>query len=65
MWALVVILGIADIYNTDSMKFFHQNSNYNPVYEFVRALPYRVKMVYDHRAIVLCHLYSLIFETSE
>ena len=39
MWAIVVILGIAGIYNTDSMQSFRQHSNHNPVYKFVRAVP--------------------------
>ena len=39
MWAVVVILGISGVYNTDSMQSFHQHSNHNPVYKFVRAVP--------------------------
>ena len=39
MWAVVVILGIAGIYNTDSMQSFHQYSNHYPVYTFVRSVP--------------------------
>ena len=39
MWAIVAILGIAGVYNTDSMQSFHQYSNHNPVYKFVRAVP--------------------------
>ena len=38
MWAIVVILGIAGVYNTDSVQSFHQHSNLNPVYKFVRAV---------------------------
>lgn len=39
MWAIVVILGVVGIYKTDSMQSFHQYSNHNLVYEFVRAVP--------------------------
>jgi hypothetical protein len=39
MWAIVVILGVVGIYKTDSMQSFHQHSNHNLVYEFVRAVP--------------------------
>ena len=39
MWAVVIILGIAGIYKTDSIQSFHQHSNHNPVYEFVHATP--------------------------
>ena len=39
MWAVVVILGISGVYNTDTMQSFHQHSNRNPVYKFVRAVP--------------------------
>jgi hypothetical protein len=39
MWAIVVILGIAGVYNTDSVQSFHQHSNHNSVYKFVRAIP--------------------------
>ena len=39
MWAFVVILGIVGVYNTDTMQSYHQHSNHNPVYEFVRAVP--------------------------
>ena len=39
MWAIVAILGIAGVYNTDSVQSFHQYSNHNSVYEFVWAVP--------------------------
>ena len=39
MWAIVVILGIAGVYNADSVQSFLQYSNHNPVYKFVRAVP--------------------------
>tara|TARA_B100001939_G_scaffold329386_1_gene325595 strand:- start:110 stop:334 length:225 start_codon:yes stop_codon:yes gene_type:complete len=39
MWAIVVLLGILGISYTESMQSFHQHSNHNPVYDFVRAVP--------------------------
>ena len=39
MWAIVVLLGTLGISYTESMQSFHQHSNHNPVYKFVRALP--------------------------
>ena len=39
MWAIVAILGIAGVYNTDSVQSFHQHSNHNSVYELVWAVP--------------------------
>ena len=39
MWAVVIILGIAGVYNTDTMQSFHKYSNHNPVYKFVGAVP--------------------------
>jgi hypothetical protein len=39
MWAIVVFLGILGISHTESMQSFHQHSNHNPVYKFVRAVP--------------------------
>jgi len=39
MWAVIVILGVVGVFNTESMQSFRENSNHNPVYEFVRAVP--------------------------
>ena len=39
MWTIVVILSIAGAYDSASMQSFHQHSNHNPVYKFVRAVP--------------------------
>jgi len=39
MWAIVVLLGFLGISHTESMQSFHQHSNHNPVYKFVRAVP--------------------------
>jgi hypothetical protein len=39
MWAAIFVLGMVGIFNTDSMQSFRENSNHNPVYELVRAVP--------------------------
>ena len=38
MWALILVFGIAGLYNTDAMRSFSEHSNHNPEYKFVRAV---------------------------
>ena len=39
MWALILVFGIAGLFNTEEMQSFSQHSNNNPEYKFVRAVP--------------------------
>jgi hypothetical protein len=39
MWALILIFGIAGLFNTEAMKSFRKHSNNNPEYKFVGAIP--------------------------
>ena len=39
MWALILVFGIAGLYNTDAMRSFSEHSNHNLEYKFVRAVP--------------------------
>jgi len=39
MWAAIFVLGMVGIFNTESMQSFRENSNHNPVYELVSAVP--------------------------
>jgi hypothetical protein len=39
MWAVIFVFGIVGFFNTDAIQSFRENSNHNPVYEPIRAVP--------------------------
>ena len=36
MWVLILVLGVAGLYNTEAMQSFSKHSNNKPEYRFVR-----------------------------
>jgi hypothetical protein len=39
MWVLILVFGVAGLYNTEAIQSFSKHSNNNPEYRFVRAVP--------------------------